>query len=35
MTKLRREKIKFIKSEPEKGDIITNINEIQRIIRVL
>jgi hypothetical protein len=33
MTKQKREKTQINKIRDEKGDITTNINEIQRIIR--
>jgi RNA-binding protein YlmH len=33
MTKWRREKIQTLKIRDEKGDITTNNNEIQKIIR--
>jgi hypothetical protein len=33
MTKWRREKIQINKIRDEKGDITTNTNEIERIIR--
>jgi hypothetical protein len=34
MTKWRREKIQVNKIRDEKGDITTNTNEIERLIRV-
>jgi hypothetical protein len=35
LTKMRKEKTQISKIKNEKGEIITNIKEIQRIIRLL